>query len=232
MATEQPSEARDKARIEMDPQRLESHAKRAQEVIQNDQKVVPPFWINKYKKDASRNWDIFYKRNTTKFFKDRYWLDREFEELAHKGDESNEKKTCLEVGCGVGNFVFPTLAKNPNLFIYACDFSSRAVGMVQANEQYDESRCKAFVADLTVDDLCTTIPAESVDMVSAIFVLSAIPPEKMSVAIQNIYKVLKTGGNVLFRDYGLYDEAQIKFSSASDKRLDDNFYVRQDGNVS
>ncbi|KAM3586719.1 hypothetical protein VKS41_001776 [Umbelopsis sp. WA50703] len=92
MATEQPSEARDKARIEMDPQRLESHAKRAQEVIQNDQKVVPPFWINKYKKDASRNWDIFYKRNTTKFFKDRYWLDREFEELAHKGDESNEKK--------------------------------------------------------------------------------------------------------------------------------------------
>jgi hypothetical protein len=69
MATEQPSEVRDKARIEMDPQRLESHAKRAQEVIQNDQKVVPPFWINKYKKDASRNWDIFYKRNTTKFFK-------------------------------------------------------------------------------------------------------------------------------------------------------------------
>jgi methyltransferase-like protein 6 len=69
MATEQPSEARDKARLEMDPQRLESIAKRAQEVIQNDQKVVPPFWINKYKKDASRNWDIFYKRNTTKFFK-------------------------------------------------------------------------------------------------------------------------------------------------------------------
>ncbi|KAJ2962128.1 hypothetical protein NQZ79_g2698 [Umbelopsis isabellina] len=210
MATEQPSEARDKARLEMDPQRLESIAKRAQEVIQNDQKVVPPFWISKYKKEASRNWDIFYKRNTTKFFKDRYWLDREFEELAHKGDESKEKKICLEVGCGVGNFVFPTLAKNPNLFIYACDFSSRAVGMVQvsellafqclywgskhsspyqANEQYNESRCKAFVADLTVDDLCATVPAESVDLVSAIFVLSAIPPEKMSVAIQNIYKV-------------------------------------------
>lgn len=232
MATEQPSEARDKARLEMDPQRLDSIAKRAQEVIQNDQKVVPPFWISKYKKEASRNWDIFYKRNTTKFFKDRYWLDREFEELAHKGDESKEKKICLEVGCGVGNFVFPTLAKNPNLFIYACDFSSRAVGMVQANEQYDEARCKAFVADLTVDDLCTTVPAESVDLVSAIFVLSAIPPEKMNVAIQNIYKVLKSGGNVLFRDYGLYDEAQIKFSSASDKKLDDNFYVRQDGTMS
>lgn len=60
---------RDKARIEMDAERLESHAQRAKEIIQNDQKIVPSFWINKYKKEASRNWDIFYKRNTTKFFK-------------------------------------------------------------------------------------------------------------------------------------------------------------------
>ncbi|KAI8577399.1 hypothetical protein K450DRAFT_252256 [Umbelopsis ramanniana AG] len=231
MAADEQSGGRDKARIEMASERLESHAQRAKEAIQNDQKIVPPFWINKYKKDASRNWDIFYKRNTTKFFKDRYWLDREFEELAHKGD-SDEKKICLEVGCGVGNFVFPTIAKNPNLFIYACDFSSRAIEMVKANEQYVESRCKAFVCDLTADDLCNTIPSETADLVSAIFVLSAIPPEKMSFAIQNIFKVLKHGGSVLFRDYGLYDEAQIKFSSASDKKLDENFYVRQDGTMS
>ncbi|KAI9280860.1 S-adenosyl-L-methionine-dependent methyltransferase [Umbelopsis sp. AD052] len=231
MAADEQSGGRDKARIEMASERLESHAQRAKEAIQNDQKIVPPFWINKYKKDASRNWDIFYKRNTTKFFKDRYWLDREFEELAHKGG-SNEKKICLEVGCGVGNFVFPTIAKNPNLFIYACDFSSRAIEMVKANEQYNESRCKAFVCDLTADDLCNTIPPETADLVSAIFVLSAIPPEKMSNAIQNIFKVLKHGGSVLFRDYGLYDEAQIKFSSASDKKLDENFYVRQDGTMS
>lgn len=128
MAADEQSGGRDKARIEMDPERLESHAQRAKDAIQNDQKIVPPFWINKYKKDASRNWDIFYKRNTTKFFKgtfkeirtwlewsfkkklkkdmiasecsltywnlsstDRYWLDREFEELAHKS-ESSEKK--------------------------------------------------------------------------------------------------------------------------------------------
>jgi len=222
---------RDKARIEMDTERLESHAQRAKEIIQNDQKIVPSFWINKYKKEASRNWDIFYKRNTTKFFKDRYWLDREFEELEHKGD-GTEQKICLEVGCGVGNFVFPTLAKNPSLFIYACDFSSRAIDMVKANEQYNESRCKAFVCDLTVDDLSATVPPETADMVSAIFVLSAIPPEKMRIAIQNIFKVLKNGGCVLFRDYGLYDEAQIKFSSTSDKKLDENFYVRQDGTMS
>jgi methyltransferase-like protein 6 len=146
-------------------------------------------------------------------------------------EQSIEQK-CLEVGCGVGNFVFPALADNPKLFIYACDFSKRAVEMVQNNESYDESRCKAFVCDLTVDKLTDNIPENSLDLVSALFVFSAIPPEKMDIAINNIKSVLKPGGQVLFRDYGIYDEAQIKFSKASDKRLDDNFYVRQDGTMS
>ncbi|EIE80108.1 hypothetical protein G6F46_012207 [Rhizopus delemar] len=104
--------------------------------------------------------------------------------------------------------------------------------MVQSNEQYDESRCKAFVCDLTNDLLTDSITPNSLDLVSALFVFSAIPPEKMEFALKNIYSVLKPGGRVLFRDYGIYDEAQIKFSKASDKRLDDNFYVRQDGTMS
>lgn len=179
MTTEE--RGRDAARVTMDPERLEQHIKRAQEVIENDKKSVPPFWINKYKKEAARNWDIFYKRNTTKFFKDRHWTDREFEELrsTEKVSSRNAKTSriqswskqysqlvCLEVGCGVGNFVFPALADNPNLFIYACDFSKRAVEMVKSNEQYDESRCKAFVCDLTVDALTDIIPPDSLDLVT------------------------------------------------------------------
>lgn len=65
----------------------------------------------------------------------------------------------------MGNFVFPALAENPNLFIFACDFSKRAVDMVKENEQYDESRCKAFVCDLTNDDLTENIEPESLDLV-------------------------------------------------------------------
>ncbi|KAI8639984.1 S-adenosyl-L-methionine-dependent methyltransferase [Parasitella parasitica] len=213
---------------EIDQDRLDVLIQRAQEVIAKDDKEVPAFWKTKYIKEAARNWDLFYKRNTTKFFKDRHWTDREFRELA---DQSKDQK-CLEVGCGVGNFVFPLLADNPHMFVYACDFSKRAVDMVKANANYDESRCKAFVCDLTADQLTDNIHANSLDLVSAIFVFSAIPPEKMSIAIKNIYSVLKPGGQVIFRDYGIYDEAQVKFSAASDKRLDSNFYVRQDGTMS
>ncbi|CAO3633273.1 unnamed protein product [Cunninghamella echinulata] len=118
------------------------------------------------------------------------------------------------------------------MFIYACDFSKRAVDMVKENEQYNEERCKAFVCDITKDSLTDNVPENGLDLVSAIFVLSAIPPEKLHMAIENIFKVLKPGGQVLLRDYGIYDEAQVKFSLTSDKKLDENLYVRQDGTMS
>ncbi|KAI8968884.1 S-adenosyl-L-methionine-dependent methyltransferase [Mycotypha africana] len=226
--SEESSEAQRRFDNDIPKEHLDNLIQRAQEVISKDNVEIPDFWKAKYKKEASKNWDRFYKRNTTKFFKDRHWTDREFKELA---DQTKEQR-CLEVGCGVGNFVFPLLADNPKLFMYACDFSKRAIELVKTNEKYDETRCKAFVCDLTEDQLTDNIPENSLDLVSAIFVFSAIPPEKMHIAVRNIYRVLKPGGCVLFRDYGIYDEAQIKFSAATDKRLGDNLYVRQDGTLS
>ncbi|XP_053570251.1 tRNA N(3)-methylcytidine methyltransferase METTL6 [Bombina bombina] len=195
--------------------------------LQNDRVIVSEFKQLKLEKEAQRNWDLFYKRNSTNFFKDRHWTTREFEELKACREFENQRLTILEAGCGVGNCLFPLLEEDPGLFVYACDFSPRAVEFVKQNPSYNKETCKAFQCDLTNNDLTDNIPAESVDTATLIFVLSAIHPDKMHLAVQNIYKVLKPGGCVLFRDYGLYDHAMLRFKSGS--KLGENFYVRQDG---
>ena len=41
------------------------------------------------------------------------------------------------------------------------------------------------------------------------------------------YQVLKPGGLLLFRDYGLFDHAMLRFSRGH--KIAENFYTRQDG---
>ncbi|XP_021563155.1 methyltransferase-like protein 6 [Carlito syrichta] len=189
--------------------------------------LVSDFRQQKLEREARRNWDLFYKRNRTRFFKDRHWTAREFGELRACRQFEDQKLTILEAGCGVGNCLFPLLEEDPNIFAYACDFSPRAVEYVKQNPLYDPGRCRVFQCDLTCDDLLDHVPPESVDVVLLIFVLSAIHPEKMPLVLQNICKVLKPGKRVLFRDYGLYDHAMLRFKAGS--KLGENFYVRQDG---
>ncbi|KAF8950115.1 Methyltransferase-like protein 6 [Podila verticillata] len=190
---------------------------------------IKPFWVKKYKNEAAKNWDKFYKRNETRFYKDRHWIEREF--TVYK-ESSKKPMRSLEVGCGVGNFIFPVLEKNPDLFMYACDFAPSAIELVKQHKDYAEGRCEAFVCDLTINPLTDHIEAESLDVVSSIFVLSAIPAEKLEAAVQNIKSVMKSGGMICFRDYAVYDAAQVKFSSNPGHKLDTNLYVRQDGTLS
>ncbi|XP_061442386.1 tRNA N(3)-methylcytidine methyltransferase METTL6 [Rhineura floridana] len=197
------------------------------EKLANEHVFVSEFKQQKLEKEAQKNWDLFYKRNSTNFFKDRHWMTREFEELKACREFEDQKLTILEAGCGVGNCLFPLLEEDLNIFAYACDFSPRAVEYVKQNPLYDARRCKAFQCDLTKDDLLENMPSNSVDVVMLIFVLSAVHPEKMHLVLRNIYKVLKPGKSVLFRDYGLYDHAMLRFKSAN--KLGENFYVRQDG---
>lgn len=189
--------------------------------------LVSDFRQMKLEKEAQKNWDLFYKRNSTHFFKDRHWTSREFEELRACRAFESQKLVLLEAGCGVGNCIFPLLEDDRNIFVYACDFSPRAVQFVKENPLYNAERCRAFQSDLTRDDLVENVPEGSVDVVTLIFVLSAVHPDKMSLVVKNIYQVLKPGGVVLFRDYGVYDHAMLRFKSSS--KLGENFYVRQDG---
>ncbi|XP_050997588.1 tRNA N(3)-methylcytidine methyltransferase METTL6 [Acomys russatus] len=198
-----------------------------EEKVQRDQTLVSDFKQQKLEREAQKNWDLFYKRNSTNFFKDRHWTTREFEELRSCREYEGQKLTLLEAGCGVGNCLFPLLEEDLNIFAYACDFSPRAVDYVKQNPLYNTERCKVFQCDLTRDDLLDHVPPESVDAVTLIFVLSAVHPEKMRLVLLNVYKVLKPGRSVLFRDYGLHDHAMLRFNAGS--KLGENFYVRQDG---
>ncbi|XP_076052970.1 tRNA N(3)-cytidine methyltransferase METTL6 [Oratosquilla oratoria] len=217
-------------KVNMDKDVLNSHVKvlspEEEEKLQKQDSrgLVSEFSRNKLEVEAGKNWDKFYKRNETRFFKDRHWTTREFEELT--GDPKC-RRTLLEVGCGVGNFVYPLIEDGVNMFFYVCDFSPRAIQLVKDNPLYNETNVKAFVCDVTKDDLSSTVGQDLVDVISLIFVLSAIHPENFTAVVRNLHKCLSPGGLILFRDYGLYDMAQIRFGPGS--KLGENFYVRQDG---
>ena len=96
-------------------------------------RIVSEFKASQLERDAQKHWDLFYKRNDTRFFKDRHWTTREFEELLRLGNA--QEHVLLEVGCGVGNFIYPLLEDGINFKkIFACDLSPRAVEFVKVSE--------------------------------------------------------------------------------------------------
>ncbi|KAI9913271.1 hypothetical protein PsorP6_004954 [Peronosclerospora sorghi] len=50
----------------------EEREKLAQEHLSQDKSTIPAFWQHKYENEAAKNWDTFYKRNATNFYKDRH----------------------------------------------------------------------------------------------------------------------------------------------------------------
>ncbi|KAK9498340.1 hypothetical protein O3M35_002995 [Rhynocoris fuscipes] len=190
---------------------------------QQNNRPLSDFTKSKFEKNAQKHWDLFYKRNCERFFKNRYWTMKEFEELSDGGN----RKILLEVGCGVGNLLYPLIEEGLFLKIYACDFSPRAIQLVKENPRYNPEIITAFQADLTVADSLSCNVKEAVDIVTMVFVLSAIAPSLFSNAIRNLAAVLKPGGIVFFRDYGLYDMAQLRFKPGH--KIADQYYVRQDG---
>lgn len=108
--------------------------------LEGDSVMVTDYKRNKFEQEAKKNWDLFYKRNSTHFFKDRHWITREFPELlVTKSELDDPQRTTflLEAGCGVGNTVFPLLSDNKDLFVYACDFSSKAIELLKVNLNYE-----------------------------------------------------------------------------------------------
>ncbi len=73
---------------------------------------------------------------------------------------------------------------------------------------YTESRCHAFVCDITATPLVEHVPANIVDHCFLIFVLSAISPSKLRACVESISATMKSGGMIYFRDYASDDVKQ------------------------
>jgi len=130
------------------------------------------------------------------------------------------------------------MAANPDLDGCAIDFASSAIRLLHEKPAFQElvadrggpQGCSAHVCDITKDE----IPVEALgddgqgcDVILLLYCLSALSPETMRVAVSKLAASLRPGGVLLFRDYGRYDEAQLRFGTGH--RLAEHFYVKQDG---
>ena len=213
---------------------MDSTEDRSQILEAQDKRLCTEFKAQKFMKESKKHWDLFYKRNETRFFKDRHWTTREFQELTAKKEVESEdagRKVLLEVGCGVGNFLYPLLEEDQHLFVHACDLSPRAVEFVKQNPNYSEDKVHAFQCDITDNDCFKDhVQENSVDIASLIFVLSALNPSVIEKAIDNVSRTLTTGGLLIFRDYAVNDMAMFRFAPRT--KISDRLYLRQDGTTS
>lgn len=67
----------------------------------------------------------------------------------------------------------------------------------------------------------------SLDTIIAIFVLSALDPARLPGVLEKLFRLLRPGGLLLFRDYGLYDMTQLRFKA--ERLVRPSLYVRGDG---
>ncbi|XP_063934759.1 tRNA N(3)-methylcytidine methyltransferase Mettl2-like [Zophobas morio] len=178
-----------------------------------------------YENQSSQFWDFFYSVHQNKFFKNRNWISIEFPELLI----TNQPLKILEVGCGVGNTIIPLLNNNlnPDLFVYGVDHSSTAIELLNSSTDLDKKRSRVLIYDITDSAEQYPVDFNSLDFCTCIFTLSAIPPQKFRLVLSKIYKLLKPGGKLLFRDYGRFDLSQLRFKR--NRYISENYYVRGDG---
>lgn len=73
--------------------------------------------------------------------------------------------------------------------MHAADFSAKAIESVKANPAYDGKAIRAHHWDLSSAELPPELLENSIDMITSIFVLSALHPTEFRQAIINIHKV-------------------------------------------
>ena len=182
-----------------------------------------------HEENARRCWDIFYKRNTTNFYKNRNYIHREFnlEELVKQLKENKKRRlNLLEAGCGVGNTLFPLMELfKDDVKMYGFDFSDNAITFIQKDSKYKPEDIEVEVKDLVKHSL----DYSQLDFVTLVFVLSAISPENHEEVIKKLLACMDSDSYLYFRDYAEFDMAQMRLASRKDSKLKNCFYLKTDG---
>ncbi len=112
---------------------------------------------------------------------------------------------------------------------FGTDFSEEAIGMFRAQAAGLSNHLTLELLDVTdsdrVDQFIRMYPPA--DMLLIVFCLSAIHPSKHPTVLRNIHRLLRPGGLLLFRDYGLYDCTMLRHK----RRLGERLFQRADGTL-
>jgi len=198
--------------------------------IKSQTEVLPSKVYDIHEENARRYWDIFYKRNTTNFYKNRNYIDREFnlpELVKSLKADKNRRLTLLEAGCGVGNTIFPlSEVFHADLKVFGFDFSDNAIRFIQKDPRYLTDNIEVEVKDLVKSDLSNY---KNMDFVTLVFVLSAISPENHEMVMRKLFNTMDNNSYLYLRDYAQYDMAQMRLAQRKDSKLKDGFYLKSDG---
>lgn len=199
---------------------------------------MPPEQSDHLLQTKQQSWNKFYNRHKEKFFKDRKWLCHEL------GPHIDEMKAArgggpvhiLEVGCGVGNAIYPLLEDRDDVTFSAFDFSESAVRSLQRDGRHDGDRMNSFVYDATAPfaenghpTLTDHVVCGSIDIVLMLFSLSAIDQRHHIQVLRNLIPVMRPGAVILFRDYAMYDQSQLQLKDG--RCIKDSLYARGDGTL-
>ncbi|KAL3523714.1 hypothetical protein ACH5RR_016548 [Cinchona calisaya] len=206
--------------------------------------------------EDSQAWNKFHTCHSTgKFFKERRYLLKEFPELASCRDYSKvlevgcgngstalpilrAKKNIVIYACDCSsealdrakeNIAAANLISSEHRFCpFLCDVSTSGFPkwLACSSCQEDAVSCNKgdFYKPFCLENSCCI---GGVDLVTMIFTLSALPHNRMPIAIRECFSVLKPGGMLLFRDYGLYDMTMLRFDP--EQRVGYREYMRSDG---
>lgn len=208
-------------------------ARQAQRVLQEQRLSRRPATEH----EAAERWNAFY-RTKAALFKDRHLLRESCPELlspvARACPASHVPRLpsvaecaasarapdlfVLEVGCGVGNTMYPILRANPRLFGLAFDISDVAVRALKASTEFRDDRAHAFVANAarphTYQQVVEHFSPGGVHFVMAVWMLSALPAETRRGAVAGLADALRPGGLLFVRDYASGDMREARFANA------------------